>query len=94
MLYIEGCAKRIKLMFAGCGPLAQANKPICKLLPIIRENGANANWTGTLEVTQKPAGIGCRLCIENADEDPPRGPINGYEKIAAAAFISHLGQLF
>ena len=53
MLYIEGGAKRVKLMFAGCGPLAQAKKSICKLLPIIRENGAEANWTGTLEVAQK-----------------------------------------
>ena len=91
MLDVEGGAKRVELMLASCGPLAQAKEPIGELFSIIGQNGADADWAGTLQVAQEPARIGCRLCIEDADEDPARGPINGNEKIAPAAFISHLG---
>jgi hypothetical protein len=94
VLDVEGGAKRVERMFASCGPLAQAKEPIGELFSIIGLDGANVYWADTLQVTQKPARIGCRLCIEDADEDPPRRPINGSEKTAPTAFISHLGQVF
>lgn len=94
MLDVEGGAERVELMFASCGPLAQAKEPISELLSIIGQNSADADWAGTLQVAQEAARIGCRLCIENANEHPAGRPINGNEKIAAAAFIGHLGQVF
>ena len=94
MLDAHLCAECVKLMFASGGPLAQAKEPIGELFPVIGQNGPDADRASTLQVAQKAPRVGCRLCCEYADKYPPRGPINGHEKIAAAAFIGHLGQVF
>ena len=83
MLYVEGGAKFVELMFASCGPLTQAKEPISELFSIIGQNGADADRAGTLQVSQESPGIRSSLCLENADENPPCRPVDGHEEVAA-----------
>ncbi len=94
VINVQGCAEFIELMLASRSAFAQAEEPICELLAIVRKYGSDAHRTGSLEIAQEAPSVGRRFCIENANEDPPCGPIDGHEEIAAAALISHLGQVF
>ena len=64
-------------------PLAQAEQPVGELLPVVGQDGANVDRASALQVAQEPPGIGRGLGLENADEDPAGGTVDGDEQIAA-----------
>ncbi len=72
-------AQRIKLVLAGCRAFTQAEQAAGELLAIIRQDGADANRTGPLQIAQEPAGIGCRFGLGDADEDPTGGAVDCHE---------------
>jgi len=82
MPLLELGAQGVELVRAGRGTFAQAEQAVGELFSVLRENSANADRAGTLQVTQEPPGIRCSLCLEDADEDPPRRPVDSYEQVA------------
>lgn len=71
-------------------PLAQTKELVGELLAIVCENGANADRTGALNITQEAAGIGRRLVVLDTDKDPAGGLINRNAQITARGLVLHL----
>lgn len=55
-------AQLVELMLARRSTLAQTKEAVSKFLTIIRKNGANAQRTSALKVTQEASGIGPPFC--------------------------------
>jgi hypothetical protein len=83
----------VELVFARRGALAQTEEAICELLAIIREDGADPDRTGALQVMQEAACIGGGLGLEYADEDPSGRPVDSDQQVAARGFVRHLRQI-
>jgi hypothetical protein len=64
------------------GAFAQAEQAVGELFSVIGQNGADADRAGALQVTQEPPGIRCSLCLEDADEDPAGGAVDGDKQVA------------
>lgn len=54
---------------------------------------ADADRAGTLQVSQEAPGIRRSLCLEDADEHPAGGTVDGHKQVAARGFVSHLRQI-
>jgi len=93
MLDIKGRTKGIELVLADRSALAQTDEAIRELLAIVREYSADADRAGTFQVTQEAPRIGRGLGLEDADEDPTCGSVDGNEQISPRGFLSHLGQI-
>ncbi len=94
MLDIEGRTKPVELVLAGRSALAQTEEAICEFLAIVREYSADADRAGPFQVTQEAPRIGRGLGLEDADEDPTCGSVDGNEQLSPRGFLSHLGQIF
>jgi len=90
----QGGAERVEFVLARCGPFAQTKKSVGELLAIVREDGADTQRTSAFQIPQEAARIGRCLCREDADEHPPRRPVDCHKEVSAAVFISHLRQIF
>lgn len=87
MLDADAGAKTVEVVVVGGGMAAQAEKPIGELLAV-GEHAGDARLCSPLENEQKAAGA-CRR-----NREPTRRPVNGYEEVAAALRVGHLGQAF
>ena len=75
-------------------PLAQAKKAICECFAVVCEDRADTNGTSPFQAAQEAVGIGCGLCIEDADKNPAGGPVDCHKEVATPVLICHLGQIF
>ena len=94
VLDVESCTELIELMLTGGCPLAQAEKAICERFAVVCEDSADTDGARPFQVAQEAPGIGCGLCIEDADKDPAGGPVDCHKEVATLVLICHLGQIF
>lgn len=83
MLDVQISTELVELVLARRSTLAQAKEAIGELFSVVRENRADADWAGTLQVSQEAPGIRRSLCLEDADENPSRRAVDGHKQIAA-----------
>lgn len=93
MLDAQFGAELVELMLARRGALAQAEQAIGELFSVIRENGADVDRAGALQVAQETSGVGRGLCLEDTDEDPAGRTVDGDEQVTPRGFMSHLRQI-
>ena len=70
VLNSEFGAELIELMLPALCALAQAKEAVGELLAVARQNGADAQWAGLLQITQEATRIGGGLVVANANEHP------------------------
>ena len=76
-------AELVELVPAGSFAFAQTEQAVGEFLPVIGQNGADAQRAGPFQVAQEAAGVGGGLGFLDADEHPAGCPINGDIQIAA-----------
>ena len=75
-----------------CGfSFAGGAKPVGELLAVIGQHLLDGEGAVRHQVFQEGGGGGCLLVGMDFPVDPPAGPVDGHEQIAAAVLIGHSG---
>lgn len=69
-------------------------EPVGELLAVVGQHLGNPDRTGLVQCPQKGLRTGCRLVCLHLHEQPARGPVDGHKRIAPAALVLHLAQVF
>ena len=87
-------AEGVELVLSAGGALAQAEEPVGEGLSVVGQHAGDLHRGRAVQIAQEPSCVGRGLRRVDAHEDPPRGPVDGHEEVAAAILVGHLGQVF
>ena len=84
VLAVQVSTELVELVLAYRSTLPQAEEAIGELFSVVREDRANANRAGTLQVSQEAPSIRRSLCLEDVDKILSRRAVDANEKGSAA----------